>query len=95
MVCLGADLVACAPRTILGGGAEWFVVHVPPRANHLDRFRVNLRNFMTECRLDFGDAQGMTTPITKQYGGQCMDWDGGDRYNIVGMYSLHGMVNGC
>jgi hypothetical protein len=63
-----------------------FIVRIPSRVNHMDRFRSNLRNFITECSPDFGDAQGKVLQrITKQYGGPSMKWDGGEIYNIVGM----------
>ncbi|KAI4684654.1 uncharacterized protein J4E88_004095 [Alternaria novae-zelandiae] len=62
-----------------------FIVRVPSRVNYMDRFRDNLRNFITECTPDAGDAQGKVIQrITKQYGGPAMKWDGGDTYNIVG-----------
>ncbi|KAL1794995.1 hypothetical protein ACET3X_006811 [Alternaria dauci] len=62
-----------------------FIVRIPSRVNHLERFRDNLRNFITECQPDFGDAQGKAVQrITKQYGGPSMKWDGGETYNIVG-----------
>ncbi|KAI4921461.1 hypothetical protein J4E85_008806 [Alternaria conjuncta] len=62
-----------------------FIVRVPSRVNYMDRFRDNLRSFITECTPDAGDAQGKVIQrITKQYGGPAMKWDGGDTYNIVG-----------
>ncbi|KAJ4372046.1 Protein kinase protein rad53 [Neocucurbitaria cava] len=56
-----------------------FVVRVPSRVSYLERFRDNLRNFITECSPDHAVQR-----ITKQYGGPTMKWDGGEHYNILG-----------
>ncbi|KAF1842731.1 Pkinase-domain-containing protein [Cucurbitaria berberidis CBS 394.84] len=62
-----------------------FIVRVPSRVSYMERFRENLRNFITECSPDFGEAQSKAVQrITKQYGGPTMKWDGGANYNILG-----------
>ncbi|CAO2656594.1 Nn.00g053970.m01.CDS01 [Neocucurbitaria sp. VM-36] len=62
-----------------------FVVRVPTRVSYMDRFRENLRKFITECSPDIGEEQARAVQrITKQYGGPTMKWDGGEHYNILG-----------
>ncbi|KAF1830325.1 meiosis-specific serine/threonine-protein kinase mek1 [Decorospora gaudefroyi] len=61
-----------------------FIVRVPSRVNYLERFRENLRNFITECTPDFGEEYNKAVQrVTKQYGGPAMKWDGGVNYNII------------
>ncbi|KAF1912214.1 kinase-like domain-containing protein [Ampelomyces quisqualis] len=59
-----------------------FVVRVPPRTRHMDRFRENLRNFIAECTPG-EDRDNIIQHIAKQYMGPTMKWDGGAHYNIL------------
>ncbi|EOA88799.1 Protein kinase protein rad53 [Exserohilum turcicum] len=62
-----------------------FIVRVPSRVSHMDRFRENLSNFITQCTPNFGEEQSKALQrVTKQYGGPSMKWDGGAHYNIIG-----------
>ncbi|EUC30941.1 hypothetical protein COCCADRAFT_102510 [Bipolaris zeicola 26-R-13] len=62
-----------------------FIVRIPSRVSHLERFRENLRNFITECTPDFGEEKSKVVQrVAKQYGGPSMKWDGGKYYNIIG-----------
>ena len=64
-----------------------FIVRVPSRVSYMERFRENLRNFITECTPDFNAEKSKAVQrVTKQYGGPAMEWDGGTNYNIIGMY---------
>jgi hypothetical protein len=64
-----------------------FIVRIPSRVTYLERFRTNLRHFITECSPDFGEEQSKAVQrITKQYGGPAMKWDGGEHYNIICTY---------
>lgn len=64
-----------------------FIVRVPSRVSYMERFRENLRNFITECTPDFNAEKSKAVQrVTKQYGGPAMKWDGGTNYNIIGMY---------
>ncbi|KAJ4359332.1 Protein kinase protein rad53 [Ascochyta clinopodiicola] len=61
-----------------------FVVRVPSRVSHIDRFRDNLRNFIADCAKG-DDKTKAVQRIGKNYGGPTMKWDGGTNYNIVGL----------
>lgn len=61
-----------------------FIVRVPSRVTHMERFRENLRNFIAMCTPG-EDGTNAAQRVSKQYLGPTMKWDGGDRYNIVGM----------
>jgi len=62
-----------------------FIVRVPSRVSYMERFRENLRNFITECTPGIGEEQNkIVQRVTKQYGGPTMKWDGGECYNIIG-----------
>jgi serine/threonine protein kinase len=61
-----------------------FIVRVPSRVTYMDRFRENLRNFITECTPG-EDRNNAIQRISRQYVGPSMKWDGGDKYNIIGM----------
>ncbi|KAH8732639.1 hypothetical protein GQ44DRAFT_601576, partial [Phaeosphaeriaceae sp. PMI808] len=61
-----------------------FMIRIPSRVSYLERFRENLRNFITECTP--GDAKDVAIErINKTYGAPAMHWDGGEKYNIVGV----------
>ncbi|KAF9699904.1 hypothetical protein EKO04_002540 [Ascochyta lentis] len=61
-----------------------FIVRVPSRVSHIDRFRDNLRNFIADCAKG-DDKTKAVQRIGKNYGGPTMKWDGGTNYNIVGL----------
>jgi len=61
-----------------------FILRVPSRVTHMDRFRENLRNFMAICTPG-GDGNKAVERISKQYAGPAMKWDGGEHYSIIGM----------
>ncbi|KAJ4406663.1 Protein kinase protein rad53 [Didymella pomorum] len=61
-----------------------FVVRVPSRVSHIDRFRTNLREFIADCAKG-DDKHKAVQRIGKNYGGPTMKWDGGSNYNIVGI----------
>jgi serine/threonine protein kinase len=61
-----------------------FVVRVPSRVSYMERFRENLRNFIAECSPG-DDKKAVVQRISKQYIGPSMKWDGGSKYNIIGM----------
>ncbi|RMZ66804.1 meiosis-specific serine threonine- kinase mek1 [Pyrenophora seminiperda CCB06] len=61
-----------------------FIIRIPSRTTHIERFRENLRNFISECTPGIGEEQSkMLQRVTKQYGGPAMKWDGGEHYNII------------
>ncbi|KAF2028128.1 Pkinase-domain-containing protein [Setomelanomma holmii] len=61
-----------------------FVVRVPSRVTYMDRFRENLRNFIAECSPG-DDKNAAVQRVSKQYIGPSMKWDGGTKYNILGI----------
>ncbi|CAA9957553.1 meiosis-specific serine threonine-protein kinase mek1 [Pyrenophora teres f. maculata] len=62
-----------------------FIVRVPSRVAYLERFRGNLRDFITKCNPGIGEEQSkMVQRVTQQFGGPAMKWDGGACYNIIG-----------
>jgi serine/threonine protein kinase len=61
-----------------------FIVRVPSRVSYMDRFRNNLRNFIAECTPG-DDRNNVVERVSKQYIGPTMKWDGGVKYNIIGM----------
>jgi serine/threonine protein kinase len=61
-----------------------FIVRVPSRVTHMDRFRENLREFIAECTPG-EDRNNAVQRISRQYVGPSMKWDGGDKYNIIGV----------
>jgi serine/threonine protein kinase len=61
-----------------------FIVRIPSRVASMDRFRENLRNFITECTPG-EDRTDIMQRVSRQYMGPTMKWDGGANYNIVGM----------
>jgi hypothetical protein len=70
-----------------------FIVRVPSRVTYMERFRANLRDFITECTPEFGEEQSKAVQrVTKQYGGMAMKWDGGDNYNIICMYNSYLLI---
>lgn len=63
-----------------------FIVRIPSRVSYMERFRENLRNFITECAPDSDEEQKKVVQrVTKQFGGPSMKWDGGQNYNIIGV----------
>lgn len=81
---LGSGSIICIQNS---NDAEMikFIVRVPSRVSYMDRFRENLRNFITECSPGSGEEQTKAVQhITHQYGGPTMKWDGGTNYNIIG-----------
>ncbi|KAF1950553.1 kinase-like protein [Byssothecium circinans] len=67
-----------------------FVVRIPSRDSHMDRFQKNIRKFLTECAT--GEERAMSEEKAmisqrrgKRHGGPTMKWDGGARYNIIGL----------
>ncbi|KAH3945787.1 hypothetical protein HBH64_060080 [Parastagonospora nodorum] len=61
-----------------------FIVRVPSRVTHMDRFRENLRAFIAECTPG-EDRTNAIQRVSRQYTGPAMKWDGGEKYNIVGV----------
>jgi serine/threonine protein kinase len=61
-----------------------FIVRVPSRVSYMERFRMNLRNFIAECTPG-EDRNNVVERVSKQYIGPTMKWDGGAKYNIIGM----------
>jgi serine/threonine protein kinase len=61
-----------------------FIVRVPSRVAYMDRFRDNLRNFIAECTPG-EDRNDIIQRVSRQYMGPTMKWDGGAKYNIIGM----------
>ncbi|KAF2187079.1 Pkinase-domain-containing protein [Zopfia rhizophila CBS 207.26] len=62
-----------------------FIVRIPSRASHKDRFYMNFQAFLERCVTDKNKLQAMKQVATHQFGGPTMNWDGGDRYNIIGL----------
>ncbi|KAF2463014.1 Pkinase-domain-containing protein [Lindgomyces ingoldianus] len=63
-----------------------FVVRIPSRVAYLDRFQTNLENFLTRCITDKGKLETAIQRMGKnQFGGPSMKWDGGSKYNIIGL----------
>ncbi|KAJ8111612.1 hypothetical protein OPT61_g5834 [Boeremia exigua] len=61
-----------------------FVVRVPSRVSHMERFRENLRGYIADCAN--GDEKTKAVQrIGKNLGGPTMKWDGGTHYNLVGI----------
>jgi serine/threonine protein kinase len=61
-----------------------FIVRVPSRVTHMERFRENLRNFIADCT-PVEEKANVIQRINKQYMGPPMKWDGGVKYSIIGM----------
>ncbi|KAL5114730.1 Protein kinase protein rad53 [Pleosporales sp. CAS-2024a] len=61
-----------------------FIVRVPSRVTHMARFSDNLRNFITEC-MPGEERKKAIQRAPKQYVGPTMKWDGGNKYNIIGV----------
>jgi serine/threonine protein kinase len=59
-----------------------FIVRVPSRVSYMERFRENLRDFITECTPG-QDKESILQQISKPYLGPPMKWDGGTRYNFI------------
>ncbi|KAH7124152.1 hypothetical protein B0J11DRAFT_580894 [Dendryphion nanum] len=62
-----------------------FIVRIPSRVSHLERFHDNLRGFLTKCADNPDTLKGALQRLNKQGAGPTMKWDGGDRYNIIGL----------
>ncbi|KAF2133063.1 Pkinase-domain-containing protein [Dothidotthia symphoricarpi CBS 119687] len=60
-----------------------FIVRIPARVSYMDRFRDNLRHFITECA-ETGNKEKALQRISKQCSGPSMKWDGGANYNLIG-----------
>ncbi|KAF2707739.1 hypothetical protein K504DRAFT_470107 [Pleomassaria siparia CBS 279.74] len=80
---LDSGSIICIPHG--GDGAVIkFIVRVPSRVSHMDRFSRNLREFLVHCLPEADKAKALQR-LDKQYSGPTMKWDGGERYNIIGL----------
>ncbi|KAF2270425.1 kinase-like protein [Lojkania enalia] len=63
-----------------------FVVRIPSRVSHMERFNTNLKAFLMKCNPGRPNLQATLQRLGKhQYGGPTMKWDGGPDYNIIGL----------
>lgn len=62
-----------------------FLVRIPPHNSHLLRYNQNLEVFVSDCKTG-AERDTALQRLQKRALGPSMKWDGGERYNIIGMY---------
>ncbi|OSS49579.1 hypothetical protein B5807_06056 [Epicoccum nigrum] len=61
-----------------------FIVRVPSRGSYRGRFDQKLKEFIADCA-EGDDKTRVVQRIGKNFGATTMKWDGGTKYNIVGV----------
>lgn len=97
---LGSGSIICIQNSVDADMIK-FIVRVPSRLDYMEQFQENVRGFMKNCYKGHEDLQGtvaisyevyMLSPLAvmqslanRQFGGATMKWDGGTKYNIIGV----------